>query len=130
MEYNMKRLILVILIFALFLSFIVFNLDNRCDISFGFKTFKEIPIFLSAIFSFTLGMLFAVPLIFSLSRGRKKTSVKGSSGLPYLGNNKGANKKRWGKKGGEDNRDSAGKAHGEPSASDEYSKENSPYGID
>jgi hypothetical protein len=46
-------------------------MNNRCDISFGFVTYKDIPIFVSALFSFVLGMLFTLPMIISL-RMRKK----------------------------------------------------------
>ena len=76
----MIRLIMFIVIFAVFLAFIIFNLDNKSDISLGFITFKDIPVFLSAFFSFVVGMLFAVPLIVSFGRKRKKTSIPESSG--------------------------------------------------
>ena len=115
----MKRLIVFIIIFAIFLTFIVFNLDNKCDISIGFKTFKDIPVFLSALFSFVLGMLFAVPLLFSLGRGRRKKSESSMN-----------SKKFWGKKNGNDHDDTVGKKHGQSSESEEYNKETSPYGID
>jgi uncharacterized integral membrane protein len=68
----MWRLIAFILIFALFLAFIVFNLENKCDISFGFKTLSEVPVFLTAFTSFALGLLSAVPFV--VGRNRKKTS--------------------------------------------------------
>ena len=98
------RLILFILIFAIFLAFIVFNLDNKCDISVGFMTFKETPVFLSAFFSFIAGMVFAVPLVFSFGRKRKKPSIPESP-------------------------DKAPKEI-QYSGTDEVTKEKSPYGID
>jgi len=107
----MIRLIVFIVIFAFFLVFIVLNLDNRCDISIGIKTFKDIPVFLSALFSFILGMLFAAPLVFTLRRGRKKVSGPESSSE--------GTKKRIGKK-----------SNDELPGPDDYSKEKSPYGID
>ena len=58
----MARLIVFILIFAFFLAFIVLNLDNKCDISFGIKTLNDVPVFLSALCSFVLGMLITVPM--------------------------------------------------------------------
>ena len=115
----MKRLIVFIIIFAIFLAFIVFNLDNRCDISIGIKTFKDIPVFLTALFSFVLGMLFALPLIFALGRGRKRKSEAAVN-----------SKKFWGKKGGNENDDAVVKKHGQSSESNDYNKETSPYGID
>ena len=109
----MMRLISFIVIFAVFLAFIALTIDNRCDISFGFKTFNDIPVFISVLFSFVLGMLFALPFGFSLSRKIKKSSKTEVSG---------EKKKRWGKK----------KNKGDNTASipEEINKENSPYGID
>ena len=65
----MARLIALIVIFVVFLAFIVLNLDNKCDISFGFTSLEEVPVFLSALASFVLGMLVTVPLL--LFRGKK-----------------------------------------------------------
>ena len=59
----MRRLVIFIIIFALFLAFIVLNLDNKSDVSIGFKTFYNAPVFLSVFFSFVLGMLFSIPLL-------------------------------------------------------------------
>ena len=95
------RLILFILIFAIFLAFIVLNLDNKCDINIGFHKYEGIPVFLSIFFSFIFGMLFALPLVFSF-RKRKKPSAPGFSGKQAKGN----------------------------SGTDEIKTENSPYGID
>jgi hypothetical protein len=66
----MVRLIGFILVFVVFLTFIVLNLDNRCDISFGFKTISQLPVFITAFSSFVLGMLVAVP--FAMTLGKKK----------------------------------------------------------
>ena len=120
----MIRLILFIIIFAFFLIFIVLNLDNRCDISIGFKIYKDIPVFLSSLFSFILGMLFAVPLVFSLRKMRKKPSGSESSNTLSPG---GA-KKRLGKRGAKST--TAEKSYEELSSPDDYNKEKSPYGID
>ena len=114
----MIRLIVVIIVFAVFLAFIVLNLDNRCDISLGLKTFKDIPVFLSALVSFVAGMLFAAPLVFSLHKGKKKDSGSESSIAPSSG----GNKKLFGRKPKKSNEDSP-----DP---DDYNKEKSPYGID
>ena len=115
----MKRLIVFIVIFVVFLMFIVLNLNNKCDISLGFKTFSDIPVFISSLFSFILGMLFAVPMIFSLGKKKIKPSGSESSNLPPSG----GKKKFLGKKGS-----SAGKKPSE-SGSDN-GKEDSSYGID
>jgi len=62
------RLIVFIAIFGVFLAFITFNLENKCDISFGFKTFKEVPVFLTVFTSFVLGLLCTLPFIFTARR--------------------------------------------------------------
>jgi uncharacterized integral membrane protein len=64
------RLIGFIFIFAVFLVFIAFNLGNNCDISFGFRVFRGVPVYLTAFSAFVLGMLAAIP--FMLSFGFKK----------------------------------------------------------
>ncbi len=38
-----------------------FNLENSCDISFGFKTFPNVPIFFSLIVAFALGVIVTLP---------------------------------------------------------------------
>lgn len=38
-----------------------FNLGNSCNISFGFHTFENIPIFLSLIIAFACGVLVTLP---------------------------------------------------------------------
>jgi hypothetical protein len=70
----MLRLIAFILIFALFLAFIVFNLENKSDVSVGFATFENIPVFLTAFSAFVLGLLFSLPFALSIGRKRKKSS--------------------------------------------------------
>ncbi|MDR1576063.1 MAG: hypothetical protein LBS37_08670 [Treponema sp.] len=72
------RLIGLIIIFGIFLVFIAFNLGpgNKCDISFGFRTFSEVPVFLTAFSSFALGMLCALPFIISFRVKRKVKAGK------------------------------------------------------
>ena len=116
----MIRLISFIVIFAVFLVFIVFNLNNKCDISFGFTTVKDIPIFLSALFSFVLGMLFTIPLVFSMGKKRKKGGQPDSSGGP---NRPGSKIMHLGFKHKKTPQEA-------PLNSDEIKKETGPYGID
>ena len=65
------RLIQFIVTFIIFLLFIMLNLENKCDIHFGFATIKEVPVFLTVFSSFIAGMLCAIPFIRSL-KSRKK----------------------------------------------------------
>jgi uncharacterized integral membrane protein len=64
----MIRLLAFIIIFVVFIAFIVLNLPNKSNIHFGYREFEDIPIFVSVLCSFMLGMLFAIPLSFSLRR--------------------------------------------------------------
>ena len=68
------RLVQFIIVFAIFLVFIILNLGNNCDISFGFTKFSDVPVFLTAFFSFIAGMLCTLPFIFGF-RSRKKDKV-------------------------------------------------------
>jgi len=83
-----RRLIQIIIFFAIVLLFIVFNLENKCDISIIFKKIPDVPVFLIAFFSFILGMISTLPFIFShqLRKKRKAEEEKrgsvDSSGLP------------------------------------------------
>jgi len=67
----MIRLVSIIVVFAIFLCFIMFNLPNKCDISFGFVSFKDVPIFLSALFSFVFGMIVSVPMMLFRKKDKK-----------------------------------------------------------
>jgi uncharacterized integral membrane protein len=106
------RLIGFIIIFGVFLAFIAFNLGNTCDISFGFHTFKAVPVFLTAFTSFILGMFCTVPFMFGV-RGKKKRKTEKETG---------ASQKKGGKKDGE-----TGASGG---AVDNGFSGGGPYGID
>jgi len=67
------RLVVFILIFAVFLAFITFNLENKCDISFGLFTIRQVSVFLTVFISFFLGMLCTLPfLLFSIKKRKQK----------------------------------------------------------
>jgi uncharacterized integral membrane protein len=65
------RLIVSIVVFAIFLTFITFNLDNRCDINLGFAKFSNVPVFLTVFTSFVFGLLCALPIAYRLKGMRK-----------------------------------------------------------
>jgi uncharacterized integral membrane protein len=69
------RLIGFIILFGILLAFITLNLGNTCNISFGFKTFSEVPVFLTVFSAFALGLLCAIPLSISC-RLKKKAKEK------------------------------------------------------
>ena len=55
------KLIVFLLIMTVFVVFAGFNLENKADISFGFGSIKEVPVFISIFFSFILGILVSSP---------------------------------------------------------------------
>ena len=104
------RLIGLIIILGIFLAFIAVNLDNKCNISFGFYTTKsEVPVFLTAFSSFVLGMLCAAPFIISFRVKRKVRAGKAEA----------ARKAK--KKGGKGEETGAG--------SEDGSSAGGPYGV-
>jgi uncharacterized integral membrane protein len=70
------RLIGFILLFAIFLTFIGFNLENSCDVSFGFMRIEAVPVYLTAFSAFCFGMLCAVPFLFFLRRRKSKAKAR------------------------------------------------------
>ena len=127
----MIRLIVFIVIFIIFLAFIILNLGNKSDVSFGVKTFSDIPVFLTAFSSFILGMLFTLPIVLSRRKGKKQKKSSGDplSNLSDSSGSAGGLKKRRGRK----NKNSSQAAEKNDSlynGTDDIKKENSPYGID
>jgi uncharacterized integral membrane protein len=73
------RLIGFVLLGIAFLCFIGVNLENRCDISFGFYSFSQVPVFLTALSAFVLGLFMALVISFR-SGPRRKNKAKLSAG--------------------------------------------------
>jgi uncharacterized integral membrane protein len=104
------RLIQFIVLFVIFFLFIVFNLENKTDISFGFTKVKDIPVFLTAFSGFFIGMLCTLP--FAL-RYRSRKKLKNDQGNGLLA--------KASRKKDKDSGDISGGMK---------SPDNSPYGID
>ena len=68
------KLIGTIILLILVTIFAGVNLDNKCDITFIFYTFKDIPVFMTVIISFAIGAILMIP--FTLGRGKKKKCQK------------------------------------------------------
>jgi hypothetical protein len=62
------RLIAVIVVFAGLLTFITFNRNYQCNISFIFTEVKDVPVFLTIFISFALGLFCAFPLALKLRK--------------------------------------------------------------
>jgi phosphotransferase system glucose/maltose/N-acetylglucosamine-specific IIC component len=61
---------------AVFLAFIAFNLDNKCDISFGFTKLQDVHVFLTIFVSFALGLLCTLPFVVRALMIRKDFETK------------------------------------------------------
>lgn len=76
------RLLGFIILFAFFLVFIGFNLENYCTISFGFVKFEHVPVYLAAFASFVFGMLCTIPFAISFKYKKKQKAAKANESAP------------------------------------------------
>ncbi|MCK7503691.1 MAG: hypothetical protein MZV70_05960 [Desulfobacterales bacterium] len=60
------RLFFLALVMVLLVTFIGFNIENRCDVSFAFYKFEDVPVVLTILSSFALGLVAGLP--FALRR--------------------------------------------------------------
>jgi len=85
------RLVQFIVIFVAFLLFVMLNLENRSDVSLGFASFEDVPVFITAFFAFIFGMTLTLPVMANLwlkarkgggaakKRGKDKGESKGAT---------------------------------------------------
>ena len=66
------KLIGTIILLILVTIFAGVNLDNKCDITFVFYTFKDVPVFMTVIISFAIGLIVMLP--FTFGRKRRKAA--------------------------------------------------------
>lgn len=69
---NLISIIVGIVFIAFFAGF---NLDNKCDVSLVFYTFKSIPVFFTILVSFAVGMLCSLPFAL-IHRNKKAKKIK------------------------------------------------------
>lgn len=76
---------LISFLFFLILAtlFITFNLENRCNISFIFYQFNDIPVFVSLLFAYCVGCISMLPFLFFR---KKKTDKRCSQGTAKKNN--------------------------------------------
>ncbi len=58
--------------------FVGFNLENRCDVSLVFHTFRDVPVVISLLFAFVAGALSVIPALFG-SRAKRKDAARRSA---------------------------------------------------
>lgn len=69
------RLIAFLIVAALLIVFAGFNAGHTSDISFGFTTIHDVPIFVSLFAAFALGVVVSLPLI-TIARFKRRKSAK------------------------------------------------------
>ena len=87
------KLILFLIALVLLLIFAGLNMNNAADISFGFKVLHEVPIFVSLLLSFILGIVFSIPFLINAGIRKKSRSVRAGRDEPITGYSDGAGKK-------------------------------------
>jgi uncharacterized integral membrane protein len=70
----MGKFIGIIVVLVLILVFSGFNLNNRTDISFGFAKIEQVPVYITALSFFVLGLVCSVPVI--VTRRFKKSHAQ------------------------------------------------------
>ena len=66
------RLLGTILSLVVLAFFVGFNLDNKCNVNVLVHTFQNVPVFITIIISFVVGVLFTMPFAFSYKSQKKK----------------------------------------------------------
>ena len=69
------KLFFVVILLGLVVTFAGLNAQNSTDISFGFTTLTNVPIFISLFSSFFVGVLITLPFTFR-RRSRSKKEAK------------------------------------------------------
>lgn len=74
------KLVFFVISLVAALLFISFNLDNRCDVSVVFHTFRNVPAFLSLLAAYALGAASVLPFVFGFMRKRSKRDSRAATG--------------------------------------------------
>ncbi len=69
------RLFYFLTVLIVIIVFMAVNLNNSCDISLVFYHFKDVPIFLSMMLAFVLGIFASLPFLFGNGKKKEKTTV-------------------------------------------------------
>lgn len=70
------KLILFIIIVVLVTVFIGFNLENACSVWLFFRTFDNVPVFITIFAAFALGVLVMLPFTFGKSDSSRTKEPK------------------------------------------------------
>jgi uncharacterized membrane protein affecting hemolysin expression len=67
MPWKLLVILAIVVVLALFIGF---NLENRCEVSLIFVTIGSVPVYLTILVSFAVGVVAALP--FSFKRRKRK----------------------------------------------------------
>ena len=73
MPWKLVSFIFVLIVVTLFIGF---NLDNRCNVSFIFYTYTNVPIFVSLLFAYAAGAITVIPFFIGFSRKKSRKDAK------------------------------------------------------
>lgn len=68
----------VVYFLCIVLAFAVFsisNLNNSCNVSFIFYTFKDMPVYLHTLFSFVVGCIITLPFFIRTKKKKEKIAA-------------------------------------------------------
>jgi uncharacterized integral membrane protein len=68
------KLFFYLVLLGLILTFVGLNLGNTTDISFGFVSFEEVPVFMSLFIAFFIGVVFTLPV--AIRSSSRKTQAR------------------------------------------------------
>ena len=68
------KLLVWVIVLLVVVAFVSFNVDNRSDISFGFRVITDVPVFASTFVSFAIGALVGLTAAVGSSRKKAKTA--------------------------------------------------------
>lgn len=69
MPFKLLGTIIVLVVVTIFCGF---NLDNKCNVSFGFYNFENVSVFITVMISFFAGILITLPFAFFKKRMTKE----------------------------------------------------------
>ena len=82
MNWKLIYFLFIVLFLGLFAGF---NMKNSCDISLIFYTFENVPVYVSNIFSFLIGLILTIPFFFGSKKKKtvneKKETFTASDGV-------------------------------------------------
>lgn len=79
------KLVLFLILMTIFVVFAGFNVRNVSDISVGFATIKDVPIFLSLFIAFLAGAFFSLPFALGKRKAKEKKMKKSEQKKPDAG---------------------------------------------